>query len=213
MPISAAVVQDVFVKCSPFVEMVLRSALVYVFLVVALRLSGKRLLAQLNPFDFVVLLILSNTLQNAVLGSDDTVTGGVVRAVTLLALNAVFVRLDVRLNGAVDAYRQARKADATRPRHRWLELLERAVDGSARRLIFHGAVDQAMREREGITVTQLRAALHRQGIRSVKDVKQAQLEPGGVLYVERRDPNAEATRHDDLVARLDRIEQLLAARR
>src|SRR6185503_16893365 len=68
-------------------EKVIRPVLVYGFLVVGIRLAGKRQLAQLNPFDLVVLLILSNTVQNAIIGNDNTVWGGVIGAVTLLVLN------------------------------------------------------------------------------------------------------------------------------
>ena len=157
--------------------MILRSVLVYVFLVVVLRLSGKRLLAQLSPFDFVVILILSNTLQNAILGEDNTVAGGIVRAVSLLALNWTFVRFDVWLNEAVDRNRR-RADDGSAARGGVFRLLERIVDGSADRLIVNGAVFHQVRRKEGITGNQLRAALHRQGIRSVKDVARAELDPG-----------------------------------
>ena len=71
-------VRHLYLTSTSIAEMILRSVLVYVFLVVVLRLSGKRLLAQLSPFDFVVILILSNTLQNAILGEDNTVAGGIV---------------------------------------------------------------------------------------------------------------------------------------
>ena len=71
-------IRHLYLTSTSIAEMILRSALVYVFLVVVLRLSGKRLLAQLSPFDFVVILILSNTLQNAILGEDNSVAGGIV---------------------------------------------------------------------------------------------------------------------------------------
>src|SRR3989454_10839715 len=76
----------------PVVEKILRPVLVYAFLVVGLRLAGKRELAQLNPFDLVVLLTLSNTVQNAIIGDDTSVTGGVLGASALLALNYAVVR-------------------------------------------------------------------------------------------------------------------------
>src|SRR3954447_3232609 len=83
---------DIFVVGAPVVEKILRPALVYVFLVVALRVFGKRELAQLNPFDLVVLLSLSNTVQNAIIGEDNSVTGGIIGAVGLLAINWLVVR-------------------------------------------------------------------------------------------------------------------------
>src|SRR6476660_1953847 len=73
-------------------EKIVRPILVYVFLIVGLRLSGKRELAQLNPFDLVVLLTLSNTVQNAIIGDDNTVTGGIIGAVALLTINYAVVR-------------------------------------------------------------------------------------------------------------------------
>src|SRR5205823_9864577 len=77
-------------------EKVIRTIVVYVVLVVLLRLFGKRELAQLNPFDLVVLLLLSNSVQNAIIGSDNTVTGGIIGALTLLVLNYLVVRFMFR---------------------------------------------------------------------------------------------------------------------
>ena len=84
--------QDMFVLTLPVLEKILRPIIVYVFLVVGLRLAGKRELAQLNPFDLVVLLTLSNTVQNAIIGEDNSVSGGLIGATTLLAVNFVVVR-------------------------------------------------------------------------------------------------------------------------
>src|SRR5260370_41284722 len=81
-----------FVLTLPIWEKILRSVAVYLFLVIGLRLAGKRELAQLNPFDLVVLLTLSNTGQNAIIGDDNSVTGGLIRASTLLLVNYLVVR-------------------------------------------------------------------------------------------------------------------------
>src|SRR3989442_14292440 len=83
---------DLFVLGIPVVEKIIRPILVYVFLIVGLRLAGKRELAQLNAFDLVVLLTLSNTVQNAIIGNDNSVTGGIIGATTLLVVNYVVVR-------------------------------------------------------------------------------------------------------------------------
>ena len=83
---------DMFVLTVPVLEKVLRPWLVYIFLVVSLRLAGKRELAQLNTFDLIVLLMLSNTVQDAIIGEDSSVTGGLLGATTLLALNWLVVR-------------------------------------------------------------------------------------------------------------------------
>src|ERR1700730_1408016 len=86
------VLSDMFYLTLPWAEKVLRPILVYVFLIVGLRLAGKRELAQLNPFDLVVLLTLSNTVQNAIIGDDNSVTGGIIGASTLLLVNYLVVR-------------------------------------------------------------------------------------------------------------------------
>src|SRR5689334_25126007 len=84
--------KDMFVLGIPLLEKILRPILVYAFLIVSLRLSGKRELAQLNPFDLVVLLTLSNTVQNSIIGNDNSVLGGIIGATTLLAVNYFVVR-------------------------------------------------------------------------------------------------------------------------
>src|SRR6185437_5435276 len=83
---------DMFALGLPIAEKVLRPIIVYAFLIVALRLAGKRELAQLNPFDLVVLLTLSNTVQNAIIGEDNSVTGGLIGAATLLLINHLVVK-------------------------------------------------------------------------------------------------------------------------
>src|SRR5438552_7871086 len=87
-----SMLHDMFVLALPVAEKILRPILVYVFLIVSLRLAGKRELAQLNPFDLVVLLTISNTVQNAIIGDDNSVTGGMIGAGTLLLVNQLVVR-------------------------------------------------------------------------------------------------------------------------
>src|ERR1700736_3063854 len=87
-----AIWKDMFVLGLPILEKILRPIIVYIFLIVGLRLSGKRELVQLNPFDLVVLLTLSNTVQNAIIGDDNSVTGGLIGATSLLAVNYLVVR-------------------------------------------------------------------------------------------------------------------------
>src|ERR1700710_929126 len=84
--------QNMFHLSVPIAEKILRPVLVDAFLIVGLRLAGKRELAQLNPFDLVVLLTLSNTVQNAIIGEDNSVIGGIIGATTLLFVNYVLVR-------------------------------------------------------------------------------------------------------------------------
>jgi hypothetical protein len=102
--ISQVMWKDIFVIAVPLGEKVLRPVLVYLFLVVLLRIFGKRELAQLNPFDLVVLLSLSNTVQNAIIGNDNSLTGGLVGAFTLLGINYLVVRFLFRKDRLEDRY-------------------------------------------------------------------------------------------------------------
>jgi len=169
-----------------WIDPLFRPLVVYLFLIVALRLAGKRLLAQMNAFDLAVLLILSNTLQNAILGNDTTWTGGLVRASTLLVVNAVVVRIMVR-------YRR----------------LEHAIEGHEDSLITDGVIQSDILRRDLITEPELRAAAHKQGFESLAEIKRAAIAPGGFVYFERRHETDDQTQHEALLARLDRIERLL----
>src|SRR5437870_7984379 len=86
------IINDMFALSLPVAEKVLRPILVYIFLVLLLRIFGKRELAQLNPFDLVVLLSLSNTVQNAIIGDDNSVAGGFIGAFTLVFINYLVIR-------------------------------------------------------------------------------------------------------------------------
>ena len=91
-----------FIPGVPLIEKILRPIIVYVFLVVGLRLAGKRELAQLSPFDLVVLLTISNTVQNAIIGEDNSVVGGIIGAITLLLANGALGRLVYRFRKLED---------------------------------------------------------------------------------------------------------------
>lgn len=172
----------------PVLEKVLRPVLVYAFLVVGLRLAGKRELAQLNAFDLVVLLTLSNTVQNAIIGEDNSVTGGVVGAATLLVVNYVVVRF---------LYNHER--------------LDRLVEGDPTVLVENGEIVQDALRKELITLAELEAAAHKQGFGSLAEVDRATLEPGGAMSFAAKKPSAEATRHDAVLARLDELARQVAA--
>src|SRR6201992_2137015 len=93
MPLVLHIWKDMFQLPLPILEKILRPVIVYLVLIIFLRLFGKRELAQLNPFDLVVLLSLSNTVQNAIIGDDNSITGGLIGAFSLLAINWVLARL------------------------------------------------------------------------------------------------------------------------
>jgi len=176
--------KDMFVLAVPLLEKILRPIAVYLFLIISLRLSGKRELVQLNPFDLVVLLTLSNTVQNAIIGDDNTVTGGIIGATSLLIVNYLVVRF---LYG-----------------HRKLDQL---VEGRADVLIEDGKVKAGNLKRELITMAQLEAAARKQGFESISEVQQCILEPGGTITFLGKKPGTEESRHKEL---LDKMEKMMA---
>jgi uncharacterized membrane protein YcaP (DUF421 family) len=174
----------------PILEKLLRPVIVYLVLVVLLRLFGKRELAQLNPFDLVVLLSLSNTVQNAIIGDDNSVSGGIIGAFALLAINWLVVRVLFRS-----------------PR------LTRALEGRAAVLVRDGQLDQRAIDREALTRDELLEVVHRQGFEDFHQVRKCELEPNGTFYVEAFEPSAADKRHAELLARIDALATEVAALR
>lgn len=177
---------DLVVPGIPIVEKVIRPLVVYFALLVLIRMFGKRELAQLNPFDLVVLLTISNTVQNAIIGNDNSLVGGLIGVTTLLIVNFLVVRF---MYGH--------------------EKLERLVEGDATVLIENGHVIKDRLDRELITLAELEAAAHRQGFDSLDDVQRAILEPGGTLAFLGRKPTVDTIRQEELLSRLDEIRDLL----
>ena len=176
--------KDLFHLDVPVLEKMVRTAIVYFFLVGGLRLAGKREMAQLNPFDLVVLLTLSNALQNAIIGNDNSLIGGLLGAATLLLLNHIVVRFLYE--------------------HQKLDLL---VEGDADVLIANGRIRKSRLKRELITIQELAAAARRQGFASLAEVDKAILETGGTISFFARQPEPEVARHNELLARLDALTQ------
>src|SRR6202795_4113675 len=174
--------KDMFVLGLPLAEKILRPIFVYAFLVISLRLSGKRELVQLNPFDLVVLLTLSNTVQNAIIGDDNSVTGGIIGATSLLAINYLVVRFLYK--------------------HRTLDQL---IEGRADVLIEDGKVKTQHLKKELITMAQLEAAARKQGFDSLSEVQQCVLEPGGTISFIGKKPGSDEARHGELMRRLDAL--------
>lgn len=156
--------QDLFDLQLSVGEKILRALFIYLFLVAALRLVGKRELGQTNTLDLVVLLLVANAVQNGIIGNDNTVTGAVIGAITLFAVNEVFSRA---------AYGSSRIA--------------RLLEGSPRMLIRDGRPESRALFREGISLPELRAIARRQGFVDLGEVHTAILETNGVVTMFRED--------------------------
>jgi uncharacterized membrane protein YcaP (DUF421 family) len=184
---TTTMMHDMFTLGLPLAEKILRPIIVYLFLIIGLRLAGKRELAQLNPLDLVVLLTISNTVQNAIIGEDNSITGGLIGATTLLVVNHLLAR-----------YLYGHEA----ARH--------FVDGDADVLMDNGMILEDHLRRELMTRADLIAAAHKQGFASLDEVERAVLESGGGVCFFAKRPSPEGTRHAELMARLDTIEARLA---
>lgn len=171
----------------PVLEKAFRTCGVYGGLLVLLRFGGKRDLAQLNSFDLVVLLLLSNVVQNAVIGNDNSLAGGLIGAAILVAVNAVVVRL-FRRN----------------------ETVTRFFEGTPTVLVEAGKILQKNVRRLGLRRSDVEVAIRRQGADQVDQVSKASLEPGGLLLVELFENQQNATRAD-LLRLEEKLDRLLAA--
>lgn len=166
----------------PILEKLLRPVIVYLVLVVLLRLFGKRELAQLNPFDLVVLLSLSNTVQNAIIGDDNSISGGVIGAFGLLAINWLVVRT---------LYNSPR--------------LTRMIEGSSTQLVSNGQIDVPALKRESLTEEELMEVIHRQGFERLDQVGRCVLEPNGSFFVEPVEPSPADRHHKEVLSRIDAL--------
>ena len=189
------IIRDMFLLSVPVAEKILRPLIVYMFLVLLLRVFGKRELAQLNPFDLVVLLSLSNTVQNAIIGDDNSVSGGFIGAFTLLFVNYVVVRYLFR--------------------HRRLDQI---VEGKPAVLVKEGRICKKELAKELITIPELQTVVRRQGLEGIHEVESCILEPGGAFVIKRKCPSDEDVKHAELVngletlrSQLQRLEEKLAS--
>jgi uncharacterized membrane protein YcaP (DUF421 family) len=175
---------DMFAPGISIVEKVVRTIIVYFVLIALLRLGGRRQTSQLNSFDLVVLLVLSNTVQNAIIGNDNLLIGGVIGAVTLVVLNYAVNRLMM-----------------TNPS------LERHFEGDSVVLVQDGRLLAANMRREMITKKELEAVVHIQGIESIEQCEEVRFEAGGAISViADRSPGPD---NAELLSRLNAIESKL----
>jgi uncharacterized membrane protein YcaP (DUF421 family) len=141
-------------------EKVLRAAVVYLFLLIAFRLTGKRQVGQMTTFDLVVVLVISNVLQNAMIGADNSVAGGLLGAAVILIVNFIIAEIAVR----------SRRA-------------ERILEPEPTVLIVNGKIIEKNLRKELISIADLHSALRKDGIISSEDVKLAVLEPNGTISI------------------------------
>ncbi len=169
------------------IEKIIRPLVVYVLLVAALKFMGKRVLAQLNAFDLVVLLLISNTVQNAIIGNDTSLSGGLIGGAALLLVNSLLVRLlwrspDTPLRG------EGAEVDLWR---------------------FGEAVRESL-DRYHITVPELGVTAHERGFDSLADVDKVSLAPNGTLTFIGRESNSGTARHQELIERIEALQRDVA---
>ena len=141
-------------------ELIVRSIVVYLFLIILLRITGKRQVGQLAPFDLVLLLVLSNAVQNSMNGGDNSLIGGLIGATTLIALNYVVAALTFR----------SKRAEAL-------------VEGRPQVLVHNGRLFESVLTDARMTHHELNAALRQAGCVTVEDVHCAMLENNGSISV------------------------------
>jgi uncharacterized membrane protein YcaP (DUF421 family) len=169
-----------------YLEKIVRPVVIYLVLVFALRRVGRRILAQLNPFDLVVLLTLSNTVQNAIIGNDTSLVGGIVGALTLLAINSVLVRyyyrgptMDRRLMEETDTY-----------------------------LIRDYRICEDQLSKLHINVGELTARAHERGFDDLHEVESAVLYPNGTIYM--KGPSRDSMRLAEVLQQLQALRRDVA---
>jgi uncharacterized membrane protein YcaP (DUF421 family) len=181
-----------FAQQIPFTEKILRTIIIYALIVVLFRLTGKRGMASLSTLDFAVVFLLSNVVQNAVIGNDNSLTGGIIGAVTLVAVNTAVDRLVVISPAA-----------------------ERIFDGRATTVIKDGHVSKRTLRRLGLRRSEIDHAVRLQNGDDIRQVQTGSLEPGGQLVLTLKHAEQGATKADiaELTDRLSRIERLLESAR
>jgi uncharacterized membrane protein YcaP (DUF421 family) len=188
----AAVWHAMFAEQIPFAEKVLRTVIVYALIVVLFRFTGKRGLASMSTLDVVVIFLLSNVVQNAVIGNDTSLTGAVIGAVTLVTVNSAINRL-IAVNATA----------------------ARIFDGCATTVISDGRIVEKAMPRLGLRRSEIDHAVRLQNGDDITEVGLGSLEPGGQLVLTLKPAEQGATKADvaELTDQLRRIESLLSSPR
>ena len=170
-----------------WLEKILRPMIVYAALIILLRVFGKRELGQLNPFDLVVILSLSNTVQNAIIGQDNSLVGGIVGAAALLGINYAVAFLKFRS-----------------------KKFERVVEGSCRTLIENSKINEDAVKSELLTEEDLNTIAHREGLDSAKDIEKCVLDSNGSFLVEGNTRTSEENFRKEVLKRLEDLTHQLS---
>ena len=169
-----------------YLEKIIRPIAVYLFLIIIFRVLGNRELAQLNPMDLVLLLLLSNTVQNAIIGDDTSLSGGILGAVALLGINygIVFIKF------------KSKK-------------FERFIEGVSHVLIKDGEIDNKALRRELLTRDDLDVLAHEKDLDGADDIKKCLLDPNGTFYVEGKEISDEVFKKD-VLEKIDNLTKQLS---
>lgn len=183
---------DLFAQQIPFAEKIIRTVLVYALIVLLLRATGKRGLAGLNSLDVTVMFLLSNVVQNAVIGNDNSFIGGMIGAITLVVVNSVVNRAALRNDG-----------------------FSRVFEGTDTTVIEHGALVGRAVRRLGLRRHELDHAVRLQNGDDITQVDSGIFDAGGQLILTLKAAEQSATKADvdRLAAQLARIEAYLTAAR
>jgi uncharacterized membrane protein YcaP (DUF421 family) len=171
-----------------WIEKILRPIIVYVALIVLLRVFGKRELGQLNPFDLVVILSLSNTVQNAIIGQDNSLVGGIGGACALLGINYL-----------VAIFKYNNKS------------VEQIIEGKPRTIIEKSKIDKKALRRELLTEEDLDTIAHREGLDSAKNIEKCVIDPNGGFLVEGNTRTSEENFRKEVLKKLEDLTQQLQA--
>ena len=175
------IVSDLFDLQMPVLEKVIRTVVIYLGIALVIRVAGKRLMAQMNSLDLVVVLLLSNVVQNAIIGPDNSLLGGLIGAAVLVAFNAVLDHWSMRS-----------------PRLAWL------LSGRSTEVVTDGVLDRKALHHLGMTEAELTNAIQQQGATTLSQVRRVALEPGGSVTVELR-PDAHTATIADLRRAVDAL--------
>ena len=170
-----------------YLEKVVRPLLIYFVMVTLLRIFGKRELAQLNPIDFVLLLLISEAVQNAIIGDDTSLSGGVIGVVTLLGVNYLMAFIKFRVPP-----------------------IEKLIEGEPKILIENGKVKPDALNSELMTEDDLKVIAHEEGLEDAKEIEKLILDPNGTFFVEAKDDIKDARFKREVLEKIDKLTKQLS---